>query len=136
MSFSSRFDVEAGGVMGLNSVMSRVYTALISTLLSCPKQGEYFIFSLVFLMTAKTPSVTDVVPNAPGSSFNQLLGMKGASAETVHLADCMSSILEGNGFWFCNAYTFLSLSSCCISIGNKSMDMPSFCRCSTISDVA
>lgn len=72
-------------------MIARIYIALNSTLLSCPEQGDYFICSSVFL-TANTPSIADMVPKAPGSSFNQLLGMKGASAETVHLADCMNGI--------------------------------------------
>lgn len=70
----------------------RMYIARNSALLSCPEQGGYFTCSSVFLMTANTPSTAEMVPKAPGSSFNQLLGMKGASAETVHLADCMSGI--------------------------------------------
>jgi len=59
---------------------------------------------VLWLTAANNSTVADVAPTAAGSAMNQLLGIKGASAETVGVEDgflwCMNSFLTFLCFGF------------------------------------
>lgn len=120
---------------------TRICCAINSTLLTCHEQGQCDVCSSVFLMTAKNPSIAEVVPKATGSFFNQLLGMKGASVETVHLADCNYAWTVfwmgiDSGFGLPRAFSAYFLVVICSSEEIHLWISPSFSWCSRICDVA